>query len=410
MDLTPTIVQRLAAEDARTAVPPGYPRLPDLPLGRYTHPEYYQAEIAKVFRRSWLFAGHVSDFPEAGSYRILDIPFAPVLAVRGKDDVVRAFLNACRHRGAPVVKGCEGKVRRNLVCGFHSWTYDLSGQLIGVPGEYDFVGLDKDERALTSLRCETWGGFLFVNFDQDAPALSDWLAPLWNRYSDLVASSELRLVDRKTLDVACNWKVAVEAFMETYHLKTIHAESAAPYVEPRQTSIDLFPNGHSTMYLARKQQLDGEAAVNREGFHPSALPEIQGLPHYYAIAPPAMSVFPNVVAPLNAGGFPVIAFWPITQRDTRIEIAYYGPDWGAGPRPEGWDKKLTSFDVLMEEDCLNLVPMQTSIEAAAHKGVPLSYQERRIWHFNAELTRLLGRDSVPEGLEVDDLLAGYVVP
>ena len=89
------IRRRIAYETARTAPPDGFPKLPDVPLGRYTDPALYQLEIDRVFRRSWLFALHDSELAEVGSYRLLDIPLAPVLVVRGADGALRAFMNSC---------------------------------------------------------------------------------------------------------------------------------------------------------------------------------------------------------------------------------------------------------------------------------------------------------------------------
>jgi choline monooxygenase len=408
MQLSASIAAMLAAEQDRAEVPAGYPKLPDLPLGRYTDPELYRDELATVWRRSWLFAGHQTELPEVGSYRVPGIPFAPVLLVRGQDNVIRAFLNACRHRGAPVAQGCSGRVNRTLVCGFHSWAYDLQGRLVGVTEKRDFAGLIPEERSLASLRCESWGGFVFVNFDHDAVPLAQWAASLMSRYSDIM-TADLRFVHRESVDVDCNWKVVTEAFLETYHLKTVHRRSAAPYLNPRQTAIELFPFGHSTNYVARKQQVGGESARNRESFHPSDVADIPALPDFYRTAPPAPSIFPNVMMPLSSAGFPIITFWPLELKKTRIETAHYGLNWGEGPRPAGWDSKIAAFRQLVDEDVTNLEPMQFSIDSAAHTGIPLSYQERRIWHLNSEVDRIAGRDRIPEPLRVDNLLRDYVV-
>ena len=142
--------------------PDGFPKLPDLPLGRYTDPVFQALEDEYLFGRVWLYAAHDSQLPAPGSYRLCDIGGAPILLVRGEDGNVRAFRNACRHRGAPVVRG-ECGTARLLVCQFHSWSYDLSGRLVRVPDERDFVGLHADERGLPSVRCERWGGWHFVN-------------------------------------------------------------------------------------------------------------------------------------------------------------------------------------------------------------------------------------------------------
>jgi nitrite reductase/ring-hydroxylating ferredoxin subunit len=140
MNLTNSIEAALAFEQDRREVPDGYPNLPDLPLARYNAPQLYRQEFATVWRRSWLFAGHTTELPQVGSYRVPDIPFAPVLLVRGEDGAIRAFLNACRHRGAPFVEGCSGRAGQRLVCGFHSWAYDLQGKLVGVTERRDFSG------------------------------------------------------------------------------------------------------------------------------------------------------------------------------------------------------------------------------------------------------------------------------
>ena len=159
--------RRSAAETDRSAPPPGFPALPDLPLGRYTDPTFYALEREHLFGRSWLYAAHDSELMSEGAWVRRDIAGAPVVLVRGADGEVRAFMNACRHRGAPVVTG-ESGCARLLVCQYHSWGYDLEGRLQRVPDERDFVGLDRDLRGLPALRCERWGGWWFVNRDPDA--------------------------------------------------------------------------------------------------------------------------------------------------------------------------------------------------------------------------------------------------
>src|SRR5581483_12113742 len=91
--------QQLKEEKERTSYPEGFPELPDLPLGRYTDPVFHEREVDRIFRRSWLFAGHESELPEPNSYRLLDIPFAPIMLTRDSHGTVRALRNACRHRG-----------------------------------------------------------------------------------------------------------------------------------------------------------------------------------------------------------------------------------------------------------------------------------------------------------------------
>jgi phenylpropionate dioxygenase-like ring-hydroxylating dioxygenase large terminal subunit len=397
------IRRRIAFETARNEPPSGFPKLPDLPLGRYTDPEFFALETEQVFKRSWLYAGHVSEWAEVGSYRLLDNPFAPVLVVRGTDGVMRGFMNACRHRGAPVVREDAG-VARLLVCQYHSWAYDLAGELVRVPDERDFVGLCKEERALTNVRCESWGGFVFVNLDHDAPPLLEWLAPLVDRLPE-IASASLRVVDKKSYDVRCNWKIMAEGFLEVYHAKTIHANTVAEVLDPRGAVMQLFPNGHTAMVTPYSEKV---LATGRDSV--AGLPRIPDLDPIYWTTNPAFGIFPNLITPLEAAGFPFLLFWPLAIDRTRLDIVWFGADWADNERPDAWNRRLSHFDVIMDEDLKNLEPIQRSIEAAAHSGIPLNYQERRIWHVHTSIDQMIGPDRIPTELHVPNLLKDYVEP
>jgi phenylpropionate dioxygenase-like ring-hydroxylating dioxygenase large terminal subunit len=397
---------RMIFEGERTGPPEDWPQLPDLPIGRYTDEAFHQLELRRVFRRSWLFAGHIAEYPEAGSYRVLDIPLAPIVAVRGKDGQLRAFLNTCRHRGAPVVRE-ECGTAKHLVCQFHAWSYDLAGKLVGVFDERDFRGLEKEARALTPVRCESWGGFVFVNLDPDAPPLLEHLAPLVERYGDLIESPTLRPVLSRSWDLRCNWKVAIEAFMEIYHFKVVHKDSAGPFVDHRGGVMLLHPHGHSSGFTPYRMEAV-QAAGALEMFFPSGAPTVAGLSELYREANPSFTAFPNLVTPTDITGFPILVWYPLGVGCTRMQMHWYGPDWGQGDRPSAWEIKLASWDQLMAEDNRNLEPIQRSIDAAAHTGIPLNYQERRLWQFHVDIDRMIGPDRVPEHLRVPDLLAHYI--
>lgn len=400
----------LEFEKLRTAPPAGFPKLPDIPLARYTSESFFETEIKEIFKKNWLFAGHESEVPNPGSYRVLDIPFAPVLIVRGKDGVLRGFLNSCRHRGAPVVRDVHGEAKL-LVCQFHSWSYDLCGNLVRIPEERDFFGIQPSERSLPSLRVETWHGLIFINLDNDAPPLSEWLAPVISRYSDL-AESPLRFIRKFSYDIPCNWKVATEAFLEVYHVKTVHPHTAAQISEPFSSSLVLHPNGHSSQYMRYKDEIMSGPADSMifQVMFPSDLPVSPTAHEAYSKSVVVFSIFPNLVSPVDPKGFPVAMFWPVSVNETRFEIYWYGVDWGDGPVPEGWEVKLGAWEVVMDEDIQNMAPIQRSLRAAAHTGVPLSYQERLIYHLHAEIDRRIGRDRVPEELHVPALLDDYIEP
>lgn len=395
--------ERSAYEAARAGPPEGFPKLRDLPLGRYTDPLFQALEDEYLFRRVWLYGAHDSELPAEGSYKLCHIAGASILLARGDDGVVRAFYNACRHRGAPVVRG-ECGTARMLTCQFHSWTYNLAGELIRVPDERDFVDLDKGERGLPQVRCEAWGGWHFVNLDPDAQPLLDWLDPIPAILPE-VAAAPFRVIDDKRVELACNWKILAEAFLEVYHARTIHPKTIGPSLDTRGTVITLYDHGHQSMVSPVNRGTRGD---NRE-----ALPVFRGATELFLEdVNPAHGIFPNLITPLDARGFPFLVFWPLAIDRTRLDITWFAADWGEGDMPpdhrEIWDRRLTRFDTVMDEDYQNLEPIQRSMEAAAHGGQAINYQERRIWHVQAWIDKVIGPQRIPAHLRVADLLADWV--
>lgn len=391
------IEAQLDEEAERRAPPPEWPQLPDLPVGRYTDEELYRLERDVLFRRTWVYAAHESELPEPGSFLVFDRTGSPILIVRGHDGEVRAFYNTCRHRNAPVVKGSCGTARR-LVCSFHSWAYDLEGALVAVPDEFQFAGLDRSERGLVPVRCETWLGFIFVNEDPAAMPLLDFFGPLAREITPEYDGQPLRIVHRRRVTLPCNWKVAVEAFLEVYHLRTVHPKSLAPYLDCKASAIALFPHGHSRM-VTRALVTDDGAKAGHEGLPvmPTVSPLLQRTSTSYLI-------FPNVVAPLGHAGFPLLLAWPTGPATTDYEWIYFGLDWGEGDPPPAWAQRMAVFDSIMDEDMTNLEPIQRSLSSPGARGIPLSWPERRIWHFDTHVDRAIGENRVPEPLRVPPLL------
>ena len=396
--------ERSAYEAARTGPPEGFPKLSDLPLGRYTDTTFRALEDEHLFKRMWLYAAHDSELPTAGSYALRDIAGANILLTRGDDGIVRTFHNACRHRGAPVVRDDCGTARV-LTCQFHSWSYDLCGELVRVPDERDFVDLDKSERGLRAVRCEAWGGWYFVNLDADAEPLLDWLAPLPSLLPEL-AAAPFRVIDVKKVELGCNWKILAEAFLEVYHARTIHPKTVGPSLDTRGTVITLYDHGHQSMVSPVNRGTRGD---NRE-----LLPVFDGATNLFLSGEvqPAYGFFPNLITPFDARGFPFLVFWPLSIDRTRLDITWFAADWGEGEMPveqaEIWKQRLSRFDTVMDEDYENLEPIQRSMESAAHGGQAINYQERRIWHVQAWIDKVIGAERIPEHLRVADLLADWV--
>ncbi|NJO32963.1 MAG: aromatic ring-hydroxylating dioxygenase subunit alpha [Rhodospirillales bacterium] len=393
MDLAERIRLQADAEEERQGYPSDFPALPPMPAQRYLDLGFFALEQEHIFGKSWLLVGHESDLPKSGSYRKFDHLSAPIFLIRGKDDKVRAFYNTCQHRGAPVIRNGEGVASR-LVCAYHAWTYDSQGKLIAVPHEHDFCGLDKAQRGLKEIRCESWEGFLFINLSEEAEPLSAFMTPLSAELADKISGRNLRRAITRSQVVKCNWKIAQEAFLEAYHVPVIHQQTAARILHYPATAIGLLGNGHSRMV----HKLVGAAAGASYNLTP--------LPHAGALLralSTAYGIFPNVTAPINGFVVGMISFWPVDVETTLIEWVMYGVRWEGEQRPEGYDRLEAAFDMVMQEDYDNLAPMQASVASGALSEVPLCYQERRIYSFNLELDRRIGRERIAPHLRMQEV-------
>src|SRR5277367_1463824 len=170
-------------ETKRTTYPQTFPALPEVPIGRYFEPAFYDLEIQHVWRKTWLCAAHTSELPDPGSYKLFEQFGLSVIISRGVDNQIRAFHNICRHRGAALVLEPKGTARR-FICPYHAWGYNTDGKLASVPESHNFACLDKAEHPLKQIRCEIWRGFIFVNLDDKAGPLADFMAPITARVAD----------------------------------------------------------------------------------------------------------------------------------------------------------------------------------------------------------------------------------
>ena len=192
-----------------------------LPARLYGDPDAWTRERSGVFGRSWLFLGHEGEAPEPGDWIATDIAGHRLLMLRGKDGVLRAFHNVCRHRAGPLVQGASGRCEGELVCAYHGWRYALDGRLRAATGFGAVEGFDPRDFGLFAVRLETWRGLVFVNLDAEAAALADHVAPL----EALLAERGMAIAApalRRAHDLACDWKVYAENYLEGYHIGAVH--------------------------------------------------------------------------------------------------------------------------------------------------------------------------------------------
>ena len=392
---------RIEADKARTEPPPDAVEVPPIPTGRYTDPAFHRLERERIFARTWLFAGHESEWPENGSYRLTDRSGAPIVVVRGDDGVLRAFYNSCRHRGAPVTRDECGTARR-LTCQYHSWSYGTDGTLKAVPDDRSFVELDRDELGLVPVRCEIHDGWVYVNEDLDAAPLAEFLGPVGAQMADIDGPS-MRAVGTQVHRLDCNWKLVVDAFLEVYHVRTVHPDNAALLYDDRSLTVTMLPDGHSRLTVDKHDMFRDMPMVSDEYDNPS-------VPLLWRQTSTSYGIFPNLVAPMDTGAFTFLCMWPTGVDTTELELRWYAPAWSGDEVPQEHLDRMTLFETVMAQDTANMAPIQASISSPGARPFRIGWHERLIHHFERSVDLAIGPDRLPAGTAVSSALDGLVEP
>ncbi|KRE34826.1 (2Fe-2S)-binding protein [Mycobacterium sp. Soil538] len=197
-------------------------------------PEQWKLEQQAIFRKCWLNVGRVERLPKAGSYFTREMPSVgpgtSIIIVKDKDGNVRSFYNLCRHRGNKLVwndypgEEVSGACRQ-FTCKYHAWRYALNGDLTFIQQEEEFFDVDKADYGLKPVRCEVWEGFIFVNFDDDAEPLTDYLGDFATGLQGY-PFHEMTEVYSYRSEIRANWKLFIDAFTEFYHAPVLHMKQA----------------------------------------------------------------------------------------------------------------------------------------------------------------------------------------
>lgn len=274
-----------------------------IPRDWYIDPRVAELERRSVFGGTWQYVCSTDQLREPGDFVTSNIAGEPVVVVRDKEGRVRAFFNVCRHHAAEVATGPCGHVP-SLRCPYHGWTYGLDGQLKGAP-EFDGVlNFDKSANGLVPIRVETWEQFVFVCLQPDGSSLCAHLGDMAPRVS-LLGLSNLRFVERRTYDFACNWKVYVDNYLDGgYHIPHIHKGlgSVLEYAEYTIENKDRFCLQASPMASGA----DGQTAAVRKGDNA----------YYYWL-------FPNFMLNWYEGYMDVNYVLPLSLDRTRVTFDFF---------------------------------------------------------------------------------------
>ncbi len=219
-------MQPVSVEDVRS-VAAGYDPDPGRSMSlrsmAYTDPKWARADLEGIFARTWQWVCHVEKLAEPGSYLTATVAQMPVVVVRDPQGTLRAFYNVCKHRAHELLSGSG--TTRSMVCPYHAWSYDLTGQLRGSRRADRMDGFDASRICLDAIQVEEFAGFVYVNLDPAARPMLEQAGDLLEeirRWAPDVA--DLRLAKRLTYDIRSNWKNVVDNFLECYHCHVAHKE------------------------------------------------------------------------------------------------------------------------------------------------------------------------------------------
>jgi phenylpropionate dioxygenase-like ring-hydroxylating dioxygenase large terminal subunit len=241
-----TITNGLLMESATTNV---------VPKERYTSREFFDLEMEKLWPRVWQVACREEEIPNSGDFLEYTIGDQSILVVRTNPTTIKAYFNACPHRGTRLATGIGNFATGEIRCRYHAWRFDLDGSNKEVVDRVDFPDTmsDADVR-LGEVQCGRWGGFVFINMDPACEPLAEYLAPLPQRLAPF-RYEEMRFRSYRTTVFECNWKIVIDSFNEGYHPQGTHPQMLTWYDD---TLMEYAPLGrHGWMGTSERKRRVG---------------------------------------------------------------------------------------------------------------------------------------------------------
>jgi phenylpropionate dioxygenase-like ring-hydroxylating dioxygenase large terminal subunit len=408
----------------------------DVPTTQFTSRDWHDLEVERLWRRVWQVACRVEELEKVGDHVVYEIGDDSLIVVRSSDDEIRAFHNACLHRGTQL-RGSGGRVKE-FRCPFHGFTWHLDGSLARVPCPWDFPHVDEERFCLPQARVEVWGGFVFVNMDPGCESLEAFLEVIPEHLAGYRLEDRYKAVHVSQV-VPCNWKVALEAFLEGYHVAETHPQVVGFF--DCDIQYDVFPEARHTNRLIMLGAVPTEEVESMvdEQVMIDFIQSATGVPEEYWIRDhqPGDPVrhrlaeqqrqtlsarhtadlsgasdsdmldqiqyyfFPNVI-PWPTVGAPITYRFRPYENDPHqclMEVMFLYPRPEDGSRPvvakeirlapdQAWSsvEALGPYGPIFDQDMPNLRRLQRGLRAARKPGITLSrYQESRIRHFHRTL-------------------------
>ena len=333
-----------------------------LPARFYTDPRLPELDARAVFSRSWQLVGHQSQLRGVGDHLVTEIAGLPLVIVRGEDGVIRAMHNVCRHRAGPIAR-CDGRGAKALRCRYHGWTYGLDGVLRSAPEMGAAPDFKASDIRLPQVQVHLWQGLVFVATGE-APPFEEFVAGIDARLGPQRSLAGHEFHHRTSYDVACNWKVYVDNYLEGYHVPHIHpglnslldyrsyiTETAQWYsfqFSPLESTADLYGNGEALYYF----------------------------------------LYPNTMLNILPGRLQTNRVLPLGVDRCRVEFDfYYTPDDSAEAQARH-AKDLAFSDEVQNEDVGICEDVQRGLASGSYEAGRLNpFRENAVHHFHELLRR-----------------------
>ena len=344
-----------------------------LPATWYTEPAYFAREQERIFRRSWQYVGLTEQVARPGDFFTARAGDVPIIVARDHQGKLLGHINVCRHRGSQLVNVEQGN-RATLQCGYHAWTYNLDGSLRAAPGMRDEPDFDTTCYALIPVQVAAWGPFIFANPDRHAPPLAATLGEL----PAMVAATGLRLDAvrrkvRRTYDIAANWKVVLDNYLECYHCPVAHP-GFSDLIDLKSYSVAEYEYFSTQAGPPTKSAQQGKAGLYdisgevKAGFYAFLWPNF------------TLNIYPG------PGNVSLNLFLPV---DTHRTLAIYEYCF-AESVPEREIEDFTRFiDQVQDEDVVLCESVQRGLRSGFFDRGRLMRSERALAHFQKLVHRFL---------------------
>lgn len=346
----------------------------------YTDPTIYREEIDRIFRRVPLCLGHADQLREPGSMIARDLFGLPLLLVRNRQGEINVFLNVCRHRGTRLVASHDEVCRQtSLSCPYHAWTYDLNGTLRAVPGGEAFPTLDKSSRSLRRLPATVRHGLIWAIMD---PRRSDIdVAGFLGGIDEDLAALDLgthRFFRQHARRRATNWKLVMDAFQETYHIKRLHARTIAPFfldIKAAGEGVGL----HTRILVGRDQFTDARHMP----------PQSWDVRRHATLT---HAVFPNTLIIYHPDATSHLGMFPTAPDESLFVHTMFTPHEARNDKERAhWDRTFAMIDdgVFGAEDLFICEQIQLGVQSGANDSFVLGRFEQHLRRFHGHIEAML---------------------